>query len=106
MKADLSPEEKRKIKNEVLARSTNKKLRNIIKEHTPAEELKDLAIDFYCECSDESCEARVPLTLKEYAVAHEDASKFIVAPGHQTPSIEKIEHRAPDYSIVTKPALQ
>ena len=57
---------------------------------------------FRCECSDENCNARIPLELNKYQKIHEDRDVFIVQPDHQVDPIEKVIQKEALYNIVRK----
>lgn len=42
----------------------------------------DGLVDFVCECDDDECLVRVPLTLWQYREIRADAGPAVVAPGH------------------------
>lgn len=100
-----SSEARRQINNELKARSHNQRAKKILKAHTPKESLDGLKIDFYCECSDDTCNARVPLTIQEYDKVHKSPAAFVLAPGHQSPMVEKVTKTADDHIVVEKYAL-
>jgi tRNA isopentenyl-2-thiomethyl-A-37 hydroxylase MiaE len=100
-----SSEDRRKINNELNTRSYNQRSKKILKRHTPKELLDKLAIDFYCECSDDSCQARVAMTLDEYEKLHKSQTMFVIAPGHQSPTVEKVTKKQSDKLVVEKYAL-
>jgi hypothetical protein len=57
---------------------------------------------FYCECADENCDQRVQLSLKEYTKIHKRRNCFIIIPGHEVPSVERITRRESKFYIVKK----
>lgn len=57
---------------------------------------------FYCECSDESCEQRIKLSLAEYQAKHRTPKQFIVKKGHEVPSIETVVETTTRYHVVEK----
>lgn len=97
---------RRLINNELLIRRTNKKIKKVIREHTPEEEHESLLINFYCECSALDCEERISLTIDAYEKLHLDDSKFVLAPGHEAATVEKTIFTTPQFIIVEKFALQ
>jgi hypothetical protein len=58
--------------------------------------------DFVCECSDPECAHRVTAGLEDYERVREDATQFLLAPGHETPAVERVIERAPGFQIVRK----
>ena len=62
----------------------------------------DMTLEFKCECSDENCEARIPLKLSTYRKVHIDRDSFIIKLKHQVESIEEIVTTGETYSVVKK----
>ena len=61
-----------------------------------------LSIHFKCECSDENCDTRIPLTLAEFQAIHLNRDTFIVMPGHQVEPIETVIQKEKGYTVVKK----
>jgi hypothetical protein len=59
-------------------------------------------LKFYCECADENCAKRVSISPKEYTEIHKNRRWFIIAPGHQVTSVEKVVREKPEYTVVEK----
>ena len=100
-----SSDSRRQINNELKSRAHNQRAKQILEHHVPDEVHKELKIDFYCECSDDTCTARVPLTFKEFDKLHSNPATFVLAPGHHSPAIEAIKKKGDDYFVVEKYAL-
>jgi hypothetical protein len=110
MKATL--QEKRWAQNELIFRQHNEKVikelnstKDIAKEHNQLEYTKgmdELTLLFYCECSDENCHDRIPLTPKQYEDKHQNKSQFVLLPGHEIPQIERVMHNYGHYMVVEK----
>jgi hypothetical protein len=100
-----SHDNRRKINAELAVRGANKRLRNVIEKHTPPEEQGRLKIDFYCECSDDDCREHLSLTLAQYENLHDKKSQFVIAKGHQSPSVEKVIKTKHGLQVVEKYAL-
>jgi hypothetical protein len=72
------------------------------------ERIEDLAHDgvshttFVCECMSESCDAIVPVTVREYEQMRSDSNRFFVVPGHEVPSVEEIVDMTDRYFVVSK----
>ena len=103
--------ERRQIENEMIFRRANEKVGDDldkldakhIEEGNP--ELirgEDMVLHFKCECSDEDCDARIPVKLSEYQKIHENRDAFIIKLKHQVKEIEKIILTEDDYSVVEK----
>jgi hypothetical protein len=57
---------------------------------------------FVCECSDVSCTHRITAPLDEYEAVREEATHFLLAPGHEAALLERVVHRRPGYDVVEK----
>lgn len=62
----------------------------------------DMPFSFYCECSDEKCLERVPVSPKTYHKIHKDERSFVVVPGHEVVSVERVIAKELGYSVVRK----
>src|SRR5690242_18207905 len=93
---------RRQINTELRTRSHNTRVKKMLEEHAPIEVQDDLVVDFYCECSDDNCNDRVPMTLQEYEKLHNSPAKFVLSPGHQSPMVEKVLKEEPDHTVVKK----
>ncbi len=49
--------------------------------------------EFVCECGDPACAERVPASLDEYERVREDATHFLLVPGHENSRIERVVER-------------
>ena len=96
---------RRKINNELKTRSHNQRVEKILDEHTPDEVHDELKVDFYCECSDDTCTVWVPMTFEEYEKLHNSPAKFVLAKGHQSAMVEKVVKAKGDHIVVKKYAL-
>jgi hypothetical protein len=59
-------------------------------------------IEFFCECGDQTCIDRVMLSNPEYRALRADPTRFIVAPGHVHPEVERVVKESPFYVVVEK----
>lgn len=108
---DMPVAERRQIENEMIFRRKNEKVSddlgeidamNIAEDNPELITDDNLILQFKCECSDETCEARIPIKLGEYQQIHIDRDTFIVKPNHQVDPIEKTIRTESDYSVVKK----
>lgn len=58
--------------------------------------------EFLCECSNTDCDLMLPLRISEYELARQDATVFIVTPGHDLPDIETVVEHTSRYDLVRK----
>ena len=107
----ISVEERKQIENEMIFRRANEKVGEgldlldemHIKDGNPhLVRNDDLRLEFKCECSDEDCEARIPIKLSIYRKIHEDRDSFIVKLKHQVKAIEEVILTESNYSVVKK----
>lgn len=89
--------ERRLARNEVLFRDTNEAIERGQWPNDPVKQIR-----FRCECARLECGDAVELTLAEYEQVRNSPRRFLVAVGHETPEIETVVSRAPDYLIVEK----
>lgn len=103
--------ERRQIENEMIFRRINEKVIRELEEmdaihlenkHPDLMWDQTILLQFQCECSDENCNIRIPLTLKDYQRIHTDRNAFLVKPNHEVEPIEKVIHTEGTYSVVRK----
>jgi hypothetical protein len=108
---DMPFSERRQIENEMIFRRANEKVSDkldeldaayIEEDHLELMRPAGLLLQFKCECSDENCDARIPIKLSEYQTIHEDRDAFIIKPKHQVEKIEKVIKTTKAYSVVVK----
>jgi hypothetical protein len=62
----------------------------------------DQPLAFACECAALGCNVLVELTVAEYEAVRAHPRRFLLAPGHQLPSIEVVVHSEDRYVVVEK----
>ncbi len=114
---DETASERRLAENEVIFRQLNEKVIEGVKEtnrlaledNQPEYMIKKTGdygpLHFYCECSDENCRLRLPIDYKTYEKIHAQRNQFIVAPGHDTKTVENVISKTPRYWIIRKQVL-
>lgn len=102
---------RRLAENEVIFRQANqkvakgfKKLKEVANEDMTKEWLHrlDEPVPFFCECSDEKCHKRIKLKPSEYDRLHQNNSQFVLYPGHNIASLERIVRSEDQYIVVEK----
>jgi hypothetical protein len=97
--------------NEVMSRKPNEKVSqafdflNKVAQEDGQEHLLppiDPNILFFCECSDEKCKERIELKKSTYDKIHQNSMHFLLVPGHNIPSIERIVQSEDNYLVVEK----
>jgi hypothetical protein len=57
---------------------------------------------FVCECADPNCAHRLTAELADYEEVRAEPTHFLVAPGHEVASIERVVDRGEAYTVVEK----
>jgi hypothetical protein len=58
--------------------------------------------EFVCECADPDCAHRLKASLDDYELVRADGTHFMLVPGHEEPSVERIVKRSRDFHVVEK----
>jgi hypothetical protein len=79
--------EVRIARTEALFRDVNERIAETAQRFNSAETA------FVCECADPECTERVHATLDEYEQVRDDATQFMLIPGHEDTRIERVVER-------------
>lgn len=90
--------DERLARNEAFFRDVNERIRDVADRHGQDEHV----YEFVCECADPTCVERVRLSLDEYEAIRADATRFVLAEGHDDATVEAVVASAPDYVVVEK----
>ena len=93
----MSSQERRLAETQRAFRIGNERLRAAL-EATAAGE----PIPFLCECMDDTCLARVDLTLEEYEAVRRHENRFVIVRDHPTLPGEKIVEENGFYQVTEK----
>jgi hypothetical protein len=85
----------RLARNQVLFREVNERLREIVDESVGPTE-------FLCECSNQDCTEKIALGVEEYEGVRSSSNLFVVARGHEIPTIERVVGESDGYKLVEK----
>jgi hypothetical protein len=91
---ELDVRRERAAKNQSLFREVNERIGELSGSATLP--------TFICECTDETCDQRVPLTREVYERIRSDSNSFFVAPGHEIDEIEQVIDVTERYVVVAK----
>ena len=83
----MSEREERIARTEALFRDVNERIAE------SAERFCARDAEFVCECGDPGCVERVPATLEQYEDVRSNGTTFMVVPGHEIPSVERVVKR-------------
>ena len=89
----------RRALNEDVFRRVNERLKEL------AESLRFVdpsPPEFVCECGRETCVEPIELTLSEYERVRARATWFVLKPGHENPTRERVVERTDRFLIVEK----
>jgi hypothetical protein len=99
--AAVSESEERLARNEAIFREINERTRSLQERFGP-EDPTTAYEEFLCECGDQLCVERVKLTVREYESVRDDATQFVVRPGHSVARIERVVLENDRYAVVIK----
>jgi hypothetical protein len=66
----------------------------------PGDEATGMAI--CCECGDLGCNLLLEIAPADYERVRADPRRFVVAPGHELPEVERVVERSGDYLVIEK----
>ena len=81
--------------NEALARDVNERIESLASEEKGH-------IEVLCECGTANCTQQLPVSLLEYERVREDATLFLVVPGHEAPDVEDVVESFDQFDVVRK----
>ena len=88
--------EERAARNEALFRAVNEEIRDVDRRFGVR------ASSFICECADDKCVVRLSVPPELYTAARANSARFLVAPGHDDPSLESVVERHEGFWVVEK----
>ena len=94
----MDPRQERLARNEALFRDVNERVREIAALHGD----DDHVYEFYCECSNADCTFQLKATLTEYEGVRAHGDRFLIAPSHSLPEIERVIDRSERWWVVEK----
>ena len=80
--------------NERIFREVNERIREL------AEQFDLKSAVFLCECGTENCGEFIALDFDQYKAIRSLPTLFVVAPGHETPKVEKVVETNDRYTLV------
>jgi hypothetical protein len=92
----------RLVRNQAFFRQTNEEVRTAALALGDPADGPEAQFEFLCECARRRCYAMIPLTVSEYETIRTDPAAFVVAPGHEIDSIERVAQREARYCVVRK----
>ena len=86
-------------KNEAIFREANDRLEDVNRGKAA---VTDGLLHVLCECADRDCTEQLAVPTSEYERVRSDATHFLVAPGHEDPSLEVVIAERGRYLVVRK----
>lgn len=93
--------EARAAQNELVFRAVNEQIAKMTDRFR--EQLSD--IDIVCECANTACVGTIRIKADAFAKIERTEASFLVLPGHEDESIERVVDRRDGYVVVWKPAI-
>jgi hypothetical protein len=91
----------RRVRNELLFRAANEKLRSL---NVAFERFADEHALFVCECSRTECIEHIELAVSRFDGICASPDRYLVVPGHETLEVERVVSREPAYFVVERSA--
>jgi len=85
----------RLVRNQVLFREVNERVREVL--DGPYDD-----VEFLCECSNDECVETVLLSGAMYEHVRSRGNRFLVVEGHELPDLEEVVEEGPGFVLVEK----
>jgi hypothetical protein len=89
----------RRIRNELLFRGVNEKLRGL---NADFEGFAGEQALFVCECSRIECIEQIELAVAAFDVICSARTRYVIVPGHDSPDLEQVVVREATYFVVER----
>ena len=90
----VSPEQL--VRNQALLREVNERIADV------ASSWRGKAPAFLCECSHDDCTGSLALSLPEYERIRSSPNLFMIAPGHESPEVDRVVEARHSSNLVEK----
>jgi hypothetical protein len=84
--------------NEAIFRQVNEQIRDLNRDFG----LEHGTMAVICECGHSDCTERLELPVQEYERVRGDARHYLIAKGHEIPSVESVVEQNESYDVVQK----
>ncbi len=92
----VGEDERRVGINENLFREVNERIEEL------GERLDVNEAEFFCECGDRNCAARLTVSTRQYEAVRAHSDRFLVVAGHELPRLERVVEDHGRYVVVEK----
>ena len=90
--------QQRAARNEALFREVNANIHHLEQRYGDSPEQPQ----FVCECSSSDCVERIRVASEAYRAVRAHPRRFLLAPGHERPELERVVERHNTYLVVEK----
>jgi hypothetical protein len=94
--------QERRVKNETLFREVNERVLELAVGFAGAGEPDEFLNGFVCECGRDNCVELVQVSRAQYEAVRSDPRRFVVVPGHEDVTVERVVERRGRYWVVEK----
>jgi hypothetical protein len=95
--------EDRIVRNEVLHRELNERMRQVETELAADGVVEPLELgEYFCECGLMECTDKIRVTPAEYEAVRTDPARFLILPEHLIADVERIVDQTDRYATVEK----
>jgi len=101
MTSEVDRQRARAARNQSLFRQVNERIEELSQRPAFVQPRSSFT-EFVCECTQDGCTARIPLTYEEYESIRRDSNRFLVLPGHEIPAVEDTVESNGRYVVVSK----
>jgi len=84
--------------NEAIFRQVNEQIRDLNRDF----ETDEGTMIVICECGNADCTERLELRVQDYERVRSDPRHYVIAKGHEIPSVETVVEQADGYDVVQK----
>lgn len=97
----VDPRAKRVAQNEALFREVNERVEEVASGFADRDE-EDRLTGFVCECGRRDCTESIEATRAQYEAVRSNPLRFLLLPGHEDDSVERVIERAERFVVVVK----
>lgn len=98
----MDAQQKRRAQNEALFREVNERIQEVSTGFSGYGESDSLLAGFVCECSREDCTEALEVTHARYEAVRDDPRRFLVLPGHEDMTVDRVVERHGGFVVVQK----
>jgi hypothetical protein len=98
----MDARQRRRARNEALFREVNERIVEVSRGLAGYGEDDSLLAGFVCECSREDCTEPLEVTHARYEAVRDDPRRFLVLPGHEDATVDRVVERHAGYLVVQK----